>query len=51
MLTCFGVGIAWLVVYYLTNGDAPGMSALGPWNLLIGFAAIMAGFVLATKWR
>jgi len=51
MLTCFGVGIAWLVVYYLTNGDAPGMKALGPWNLLVGFAAIMMGFVLATKWR
>ena len=51
MLAFFGIGIIWLVVYYLTNGEAPLMSLLGPWNLAIGFAFIMAGFVLSTKWR
>ncbi|MGL4650545.1 MAG: cell division protein CrgA [Caldilineaceae bacterium] len=27
------------------------MSALGNWNLLVGFAFIAAGFVVSTKWR
>ena len=47
----FLLGIAWLVVFYVTNGDAPGLSALGNWNLLVGFGLICVGFGLATQWR
>lgn len=51
MLALFAVGVAWLVVYYVSGGQAPGMSALGAWNLAVGFGFIVGGFALATQWR
>jgi hypothetical protein len=39
------------VAYYITNGSFPGMSALGAWNLVVGFAFIIAGVTLSTRWR
>jgi hypothetical protein len=51
MLVLFGLGILWLVVYYLSEGDMPVAGELGAWNLLIGFGFIIAGFVLSTQWR
>ena len=54
MLVLFGLGIAWLVVFYLTNGTMlglPGADGLGNGNLLVGFAFIIAGFGLSTQWR
>jgi hypothetical protein len=43
------VGLAWIVVYY--TADPPGMSTLGGWNLLVGFAFIIGAVILATNWR
>jgi hypothetical protein len=51
MVALFLVGIAWLVVYYIGAGSTPGMSALGDWNLAIGFGFIIVGFALSTQWR
>ncbi len=51
MLVLFGLGILWLVVYYISEGDMPVAGALGDWNLLVGFGFIIAGFVLSTQWR
>lgn len=51
MVTLWVLGIAWIAVYYVTAGALPGFSALGNWNLLVGFAFIIAGFVLSTRWR
>jgi hypothetical protein len=51
MLTLFGLGVLWLVVYYVSGGEAPVISDLGPWNLAIGFGFIIAGFGLSTQWR
>jgi len=51
MLALFLLGIAWLVVYYITQGDLVGFRTLGPWNLAIGFSLIIAGFVMSTQWR
>ena len=51
MLTFFILGIAWLATYYITNGDVVGMRSLGSWNLIVGFAFIMAGFMLSTRWK
>jgi len=51
MLALFLIGLAWLVVFYITQGDLPGMRALGNWNILVGFVFIGAGFVTATRWR
>jgi Cell division protein CrgA len=45
------LGLAWIVVYYLSQGSIPGVSTLGAWNLVIGFAFIIVGVTLATRWR
>ena len=51
MVACLVVGLAWIAVYYATNGQLVGMTALGDWNLVIGFVLIISGVVLATRWR
>ena len=51
MVAFFVVGVLWLAVYYISNGDIIGMRSLGAWNLAAGFAFIMVGFGLATQWR
>lgn len=51
MLAMFGIGILWLVVFYLANGDMPILEDLQNWHLLIGFGFIVAGFGLSTQWR
>lgn len=51
MLVLFLIGIVWLVLYYSTSGGIPGQSALGGWNVLVGFGIICVGFALATRWR
>jgi hypothetical protein len=50
MLACLILGLAWIALYYITGGSLP-ISALGAWNLLVGFALIIAGVGLSTKWR
>lgn len=55
MLALFGIGVAWLVIYYISPGSdmfgLPGATGLGNWNLPVGFAFIIAGFGVATQWR
>ena len=51
MLALFGIGVLWLVVFYITEGDMPLVSGLENWNLLVGFGFIIAGFGLSTQWR
>jgi len=48
---CLVLGLAWIVVFYTTQNGVPGISALGSWNLVVGFAFIIAGLALATRWR
>lgn len=50
MVTCWLLGLAWIVVYYLAP-HAAFISDLGNWNLAIGMVFIAAGFVLSTKWE
>ena len=50
MLALFVIGVIWLVVFYVSNGQYP-ISALSNGNLLVGFAFIVVGFVLSTQWR
>jgi len=50
------IGIAWLVVFYLTSAftDVSWLSSLaklGYWNLAIGFGAMVAALALLSKWR
>lgn len=43
-------GLIWVVVFYLSSGQWP-IQTLHNWNLLIGFAFIIAGFMMTTNWR
>src|SRR5207248_2033021 len=43
MVGLFLLGIIWLILFYVTNNALP-VSALGNWNLLVGFAFIIGGF-------
>ncbi|MDT4989384.1 MAG: hypothetical protein QOI74_3478 [Micromonosporaceae bacterium] len=50
------LGIAWMVLFYLTQGfaDTPALSFLfkiGYWNFAIGFGSMIAALVLLSKWR
>jgi hypothetical protein len=51
MLTCLIFGLIWIALYYITSGSTPLQSALGAWNLVVGFAFIIVGVGLSTKWR
>jgi len=52
MLGLMGLGLLWIVIFYITAGTVglpiPG---IGNWNLAIGFAFIIAGFAMTTKWK
>ena len=50
MIGCLLVGLAWIALFYVTGQKLP-ISALGPWNLAIGFAFIIAGLGFATRWK
>lgn len=50
MLALFGVGLAWIVVFYVTKGSLP-VEALGNWNIVVGFGFIAGGFVVSTQWK
>lgn len=53
MLGCFLLGLAWIVVYYVTAQDMtlPLVSDLGNYNLLVGIGFMAVGFVFATRWE
>lgn len=52
MVACFVIGLVWIVVFYIAGPSIPVMNALSPLiNVLIGFAFITGGFVLATRWH
>lgn len=51
MLAMFGIGVLWLVTFYITQGDMPLVGDLGNANLLVGFGFIVVGFGLSTQWR
>ena len=53
MLGSFLIGLAWIVVYYVTSQDAsvPLLRELGNYNLLVGVGFMAVGFGFATKWE
>lgn len=51
MVTLLLLGLLWIILYYITEAGLPGMDALGGWNLAIGMAFIVGGFLTATKWK
>ncbi|MBD5784635.1 cell division protein CrgA [Cellulosimicrobium terreum] len=51
MLTLMLVGLAWIVLFYLSGPNQLPIPALEAWNLAVGFAFIIAGFALTTRWK
>lgn len=51
MLASLLAGLVWISLYYVTGGSNPLQSWAGAWNLVIGFAFIIVGVALATRWR
>lgn len=49
-VTLIVLGITWLVVFYLSQGQYPVLS-WGYWNIAIGFGAMIAALGLLTRWR
>lgn len=50
MLGLMIFGLVWVVLFYLSAGQFP-IASIGNWNLGIGFAFIMAGFLMTTQWK
>jgi uncharacterized membrane protein (DUF485 family) len=50
MLAFFIVGLAWIVLFYVTQGSLP-VDAFGNWNIVVGFGFIAAGFGVSTQWK
>jgi hypothetical protein len=50
MLASLILGLVWIVVFYVSQEKWP-VSALGAWNLVIGFAFLVFGVVLSTRWH
>lgn len=50
MLAFFLVGLAWIVVFYLSETKLP-VEVLGNWNIVVGFGFIAAGFGVSTQWK
>jgi hypothetical protein len=45
------LGVVWIVIFYVAGSGIPLMGDLGNWNLLIGMGAIVAGFLVFTRWK
>jgi hypothetical protein len=50
MVGLFLVGLAWIIVFYVSSQAWP-VASMGAWNLVVGFAFLVGGLGLATKWR
>jgi hypothetical protein len=44
------IGLLWVVIFYITGEQYP-IPALGRWNLGVGFALMLVGFGMTTRWR
>jgi hypothetical protein len=54
MLGLMVLGLVWIVVYYLTAARVGGgfpVPAIRQWNIAVGFALIIGGFALTTRWK
>ncbi|MFE7133912.1 cell division protein CrgA [Streptomyces sp. NPDC057638] len=50
MLGLFLIGLAWIVLFYVTEGSLP-IEAISNWNIVVGFGFIAAGFGVSTQWK
>jgi hypothetical protein len=45
------IGLAYLVAYYLASDKISFMNDLGAWNFAVGFGILVAGLIMAVRWR
>ena len=45
------IGLLWIATYYIAGERFALMVSLGGWNFAIGFAFLIAGLLLAVRWR
>jgi hypothetical protein len=45
------VGLVWVVTYYISGPNQYPVPALERWNLGVGFALMLSGFLMTTRWR
>lgn len=50
MVAFFVLGLAWIVVYYISQPNGYPVPALGWWNIVVGFGLIGVGFGMSTRW-
>jgi hypothetical protein len=50
MLALFLLGLAWIVLFYVTDGSLP-LKSFSNWNIVVGFGFIAAGFGVSTQWK
>jgi hypothetical protein len=51
MVVLLILGLAYIVVYYMAGEHVPVMQHLGSWNFGIGFGFLIAGLIMAVRWR
>jgi len=51
MVTLMVLGLLWVASYYISWVHQYPVPQIGRWNLGAGFALMMAGFLMTTRWR
>ncbi len=44
------LGLAWIIVYYVSQSTLP-IASLKDGNILVGFGILFVGFLMTTRWR
>jgi len=45
------VGLAWIIVFYVSGEVKLPVPELDNWNILVGFGILFVGFLMTTRWR
>ncbi len=51
MVALMVIGLLWVATYYISGSHQWPVPPMGRWNLGAGFALMMAGFMMTTRWR
>jgi len=45
------IGLAWIIVFYVSGSQQFPIPQFGSWNILVGFGILFLGFLMTTRWR
>ncbi|MEO7124441.1 MAG: cell division protein CrgA [Lacisediminihabitans sp.] len=45
------IGLAWIIVFYVSGDVKLPVPELDNWNILVGFGILFVGFLMTTRWR